>query len=79
MKTCTLTGNSRHDQSPSANIYRLPRFRVSLVRENRAAAPSLPIATPVCSATIRIAHPSNLVDARQAHRSRCLTMGIWYC
>ena len=50
MKTCTINGNNQHDQSLPANIYSLPRFRVSLARENRAVAPSLPIATSVTAA-----------------------------
>jgi DNA repair protein RadC len=52
MKTCTVNGNSQHNQSPRENIYALPRFRVSLVRENCAAAPSLPIATSVTAAAL---------------------------
>lgn len=52
MKTCTINSNSQPNQSPSANIYSLPRFRVSLVRENRAAAPSLPISTSVTAAAL---------------------------
>ena len=52
MKTCTLNGNSQPNQSLPANIYALPRFRVSLVRENRAAAPSLPISTSVTAAAL---------------------------
>jgi DNA repair protein RadC len=52
MNTCTINGNSQYDQSSSQNIYVLPRFRVSLVRENRAAAPSLPITTSVTAAAL---------------------------
>lgn len=52
MKTCTSNDNNQHDQSTSQNIYSLPRFRVSLVRENRAAAPSLPISTSVTAAAL---------------------------
>ena len=52
MKTCTINGNSQYDQSSSQNIYALPRFRVTLVRENRAAAPSLPISTSVTAAAL---------------------------
>ncbi len=52
MKTCTINGNSQYDQSSPANIYSMPRFRVSLVHENRAAAPSLPITTCVTTAAL---------------------------
>jgi DNA repair protein RadC len=52
MKPCTSNGNSPYDPSSSQNIYALPRFRVSLVRENRAAAPSLPITTSVTAAVL---------------------------
>lgn len=52
MKTCTVNGNTQHNPSSPAIIYSLPRFRVSLVRENRAAAPSLPISTSVTAAAL---------------------------
>lgn len=52
MKTCTINGNNQSNQSPNANIYSMPRFRVSLVRENRAAAPSLPITTSLTAAAL---------------------------
>ena len=52
MKTCTINGNSQYDQSSPANIYSMPRFRVSLVHENRAAAPSLPITNCVTTAAL---------------------------
>ncbi len=52
MKTCTANGNSQPNQSPPANIYSLPRFRVSLARKNRAAPPSLPIMTSVTATAL---------------------------
>ena len=52
MKTCTNKGNNLLDQSPPAYIFSLPRFRVSLVRDNRAAAPSLPITTSETAAAL---------------------------
>lgn len=52
MKTCTIDGHNQPNQSLLGNIYSLPRFRVSLVRENRAAAPSMPITTSVTAAAL---------------------------
>ena len=52
MKTCTINGHNQPNQSLPGNIYSLPRFRVSLVRENRAAAPSMPITTSVTAAAL---------------------------
>jgi DNA repair protein RadC len=52
MKPCTINGNNQPNPSPGQNIYSLPRFRVSLVRESHAAAPSLPISTSVTAAAL---------------------------
>ena len=52
MKTCTINGHNQPNPSLPGNIYSLPRFRVSLVRENRAAAPSMPITTSVTAAAL---------------------------
>ncbi len=52
MKTCTINGHNRPYQSLPGSIYSLPRFRVSLVRETRAAAPSMPITTSVTAAAL---------------------------
>lgn len=52
MKIYTINGDGLPDQSGPAHIYSLPRFRLSLVRDNRAAAPSLPITTSVTAAAL---------------------------
>jgi len=65
MKTCIINCNSQYDQSPPANIYALPRFRVSLVRENRAAAPSMPISTSVTAAALLVYAPPKTETVRR--------------